>query len=277
MLDPRIKEYLSQVGICKIPEMDTALLSAFGEEEGARHVERMMELFDRSEERLIYGAKDTSYLYRQDALVDYMNQSLEMSLLGSSFYDRVFFRRAMDYLLRYESFWRGDILDHGCGNGILTCFLAWMHPESSVTGVDLSANAVSVAGELARRLQVDNVRFGGRQAAERERYNVLFSCRTVHENIACIPLCRESQRSVLSAEEQIKRHEEYTKILSVFIKPKGYLISVERYEDDEAYAGLVGALIRSGFCQVKGSHMQLSCKNGDETAVFQAAVFQKML
>ena len=161
MLDPRIKEYLSQVGIRKIPEMDTALLSAFGEEEGARHVERMMELFDRSEERMIYGAKDTSYLYRQDALVDYMNQSLEMSLLGSSFYDRVFFRRVMDYLLRYESFWRGDILDHGCGNGILTCFLAWMHPESSVTGVDLSANAVSVAGELARRLQVDNVRFGG--------------------------------------------------------------------------------------------------------------------
>ena len=41
MLDPRIKEYLSQVGICKIPEMDTALLSAFGEEEGARHVEQI--------------------------------------------------------------------------------------------------------------------------------------------------------------------------------------------------------------------------------------------
>lgn len=275
MLDSRIKEYLSEAGVRKISELDTALLSVYGEDEGERHIERLTELFDQSEERLVYGAKDTPYLHRQEALVDYMNQSLEMSLLGASFYDRVFFRRAMDYLLRYESFWRGDILDYGCGNGILTCFLAQLHPDSSVTGVDLSRNAVSIAEEFAGRLQLDNVQFAVLKAAGHEKCDVLFSCRTVHENVAWRPLCEESGKSALSVEEQTERHKEYAKILAARIKPQGYLISIERYEDDGAYAGLVRALACQDIWPVKGTHMQFSCKNGDEMASFQAAVFQK--
>lgn len=275
MLDSRIKEYLSEAGIRKISELDTALLKAFGPEEGEKHIERLTKLYDRSEERLVYGSRDTPYLHRQEELVDYLNQNLELSLLASSFYDWVFFRRTMDYLLRYERFWIGDILDMGCGNGILTCFLARMRPDSSVTGTDLSEMAVSAAEELARRLGVDHVRFAVLEAKERKKYDTLFSCRTAHENVAQRPLIEESKLAPLSAREQTERHEAYAKTLSAYVAPQGYLVSVERYEDDDAYAGLVRALSHAGFRQVKGTHMQFSCKNGDETAVFQAAVFQK--
>lgn len=275
MLDLRIKEYLSQIGIRKIFELDTALIESFGLEEGKKHIERLTKLYDRSEERLIYGTKDTPYLHRQEELVDYLNQSLQMSLLAASFYDRVFFRRVMDYLLRYDLFWEGDIIDIGCGNGILTCFLAQCHPGSFVTGLDLSRNAVLAAEELAGKLQIDNVRFAGRGAPLQKKCDTLFSCRTVHENVAWRPLSEEVRRTALSEEEQAKRHEEYAKELSSFVRPGGYLVSVERYEDDSAYAGLVCALKRQGFCQVKGTHMQFSCKNGDETAAFQAIIFRK--
>ena len=274
MLDLRIKEYLSKVGIRKISELDTALIETYGQEEGENHIDRLTRLYDRSEERLMYGAKDTPYLHRQEELVDYLNQSLQMSILAASFYDYVFFRRVMDYLLKYERYWTGDILDIGCGNGILACFLAMLHPESSVTGLDLSLNAVSVSEELAGSLSAENVHFACAKAAGKRMYDTLFSCRTVHENVAWRPLIEESKAAPLSIEEQTKRHEEYAKTLSAFIKPQGYLISVERYEDDSAYAGFVRAMTESGFCTVKGTRMQFSCKNGDETAAFQASVFQ---
>ena len=34
MSDSRIKEYLAQIGIRRVHELDTALLEAFGQEEG---------------------------------------------------------------------------------------------------------------------------------------------------------------------------------------------------------------------------------------------------
>lgn len=274
-MNSEIKEYLMEIGIRRISQLDTALLETFGQKEGERHIERLTELFDQSEKRLMYGAGDTLYLRRQEELVDYLNQSLQMSLLAASFYDCVFFRRVMEYLVRYDSFWEGDIFDLGCGNGILTCFLALQHPGSFVTGLELSRNAVSVAEELAGRLPVDNVHFTIRGALGQKTCDTLFSCRTVHENIAWEPLCKESKIAALSKEEQAKRHRQYGKELSSLVKPQGYLVSVERYEDGNAYAGLALALEHLGFCQVKGTRMQFSCKNGDEPAVFQAAIFQK--
>ncbi len=275
MSDLRIKEYLAQAGICRIHELDTALLEVYGQEEGERHIKKLTELYDRSEERLIYGTKDTVYLRRQEELVDYLNQSLQMSLLAASFYDRVFFRRVMEYLLRYETFWEGDILDIGCGNGILTCFLAHLHPDSFVTGLDLSQNAVSAAGELAGRLQTENVRLSCTQALKQKKYDTVFSCRTVHENVVQRPLMEEKKKAPLSADELTKQYEGYAKELSAFVKPQGYLVSIERCEDDNACAGLIRALTGTGFCQVKGTYMQFSCKNGDETAAFEAMIFQK--
>lgn len=275
MLGLEIKEYLSRIGIRRINELDTALIATFGQEEGGRHIAKLTELFDRSEERLLYGAGDTVYLHRQEEFVDYWNQSLQMSFLAASFYDRVFFRRTMEYLLRYDSFWSGDIFDIGCGNGILTCFLALQHSDGVVTGLEISSNAISVAEELAERISADNVHFSKTDALQQGKCDTLFSSRTVHENVAWGALCEGSKMPALSMEDQIRRHSRYAKELSALVKPQGYLVSVERYEDDGEYAGLVRALECEGFCQVKGTHMQFSCKNGDGMATFQAMIFQK--
>lgn len=283
MLDSEIKEYLSKAGIRKISALDTALIEAYGQEEGQKHIERLTELFDLSEERLLYGTGNTPYLHRQEELVDYLNQSLQMSLLAASFYDRVFFRRVMAYLNEHNLFGTdkylgqqaGEIFDIGCGNGILTCFLALQHPGASVTGLELSRNAVLVAEELAGKLQAGNVCFAVPGTLPQKRCDMLFSCRTAHENVMWRALREEADRPALSAAEQAKRHEGYAKKLSALVKHKGYLVSVERYGDDDAYAGLVHALEHSGFCQVKGTHMQFSCRNGDGMAVFQAIIMQK--
>lgn len=275
-MDLEIKEYLSRVGIRRITELDTALLTAFGKKEGERHIKRLTELFDQSEERLVYGKGNSEYLYRQEELVDYLNQNWEMSLLAASFYDRVFFRRVMEYLLKYDRFFSGDICDIGCGNGVLTCFLALRHSDSDVTGLELSRNAVLTAKKLAERLHVGNVHFTFSEVPCKKQCDTLFSCRTVHENVAWRPLCERAKMSALSIEEQIKLHRKYAKELAVLVKPQGHLVSVERLGEDDTYAGLLGALERAGFSRIKGTAMQFSCKSGDETAAFEAGVFQKV-
>lgn len=275
MTNPEITNYLACIGIRKINELDTALIEVYGQEEGGRHIKNLTALFDQSEERLLRGSKNTPYLRRQEALVDYMNQSLEMSLMTSSFYDRVFFRRAMEYLAEHGSFWSGEIFDMGCGNGILTCFLALQHPDSAVTGLELSSNAISVAKELAGELEVDNVQFSKPDALGLRKCDTLFSCRTAHENVAWRALCEEAGMPSPSPEEQVRLHGQYAKELSALVRPGGHLVSVERYEEDSAYAGLVRALELAGFCQVKGTHMQFSCRNGDGTATFQAMVLRR--
>lgn len=275
MLDLDIKEYLSQAGIRRIHELDTALIEAFGQDEGERHIEQMTQLYDQSEARLLYGAEETAFLHRQEELVDYLNQSLQMSLLAASYYDRVFFKRVMEYLVRYDSYFVGDLVDIGCGNGILTCFLALRHPEMTVTGLDLSQNAIWAAEELAARLEVHNAHFCSAGGLRQKCCDTLFSCRTVHENVQWRALCEEPEPMALPVEEHTRLHSAYAKELAARIKPEGYFISVERYEEDNAYAGLCCALERAGLCQIRGTHMQFSCKNGDNTAVFQASVFQK--
>lgn len=275
MTNPEITDYLTCIGIRKIKELDTALLEAYGQEEGGRHIEHLNALFDRSEERLLRGSKDTPYIRRQEALVDYINQSPEMSLLASSFYDRVFFRRALEYLLRHDHFFSGNIFDIGCGNGILTCFLALRHPDSQVTGIELSPNAIHVAKELAKRLQISNVQFVEPKRLLSKNCDTLLSCRTAHENAAFRPLCEEVKKPALSLPELKELHKKYAAGLSELIKTEGCLISIERYEDDDAYAGLKRALNHAGFVQERGTHMQFSCKNGDETATFQGMVYRK--
>ncbi len=163
----------------------------------------------------------------------------------------------------------------GCGNGILTCFLALQHPDARITGLDLSLKAVSVAKELSRSLPINNIHFVTPEESSQEKYDTLFSCRTVHENAAWKALCKEPKPAVLPIDELTKRHKKYAAELAALIKKGGYLISIERYEDDNTYAGLVCALNRAGFSQVRGTHMQFSCKNGDGTAAFQAMIFQK--
>ena len=81
MTNPEITDYLAYIGIRKINELDTALIEAYGLEEGGKHIKNLTALFDQAEVRLLRGSKDTLYLRRQEALVDYINQSLEMSLL----------------------------------------------------------------------------------------------------------------------------------------------------------------------------------------------------
>ncbi|MBD2100605.1 bifunctional 2-polyprenyl-6-hydroxyphenol methylase/3-demethylubiquinol 3-O-methyltransferase UbiG [Leptolyngbya sp. FACHB-261] len=51
------------------------------------------------------------------------------------------------------------ILDAGCGTGVSTEYLAHLNPQASVTGIDLSPEAVAIARERCRRSGAQNAHF----------------------------------------------------------------------------------------------------------------------
>jgi release factor glutamine methyltransferase len=51
------------------------------------------------------------------------------------------------------------VLDLGTGSGAIACAIAWERRMAHVTGVDLSADAIAVAEQNARQLDLDNLRF----------------------------------------------------------------------------------------------------------------------
>ena len=52
-----------------------------------------------------------------------------------------------------------QILDFGCGVGILTCFFAQQHPEIQFVGMDRSSQSIEVARGEAQKRQLSNVQF----------------------------------------------------------------------------------------------------------------------
>ena len=51
------------------------------------------------------------------------------------------------------------VLDLGTGSGAIACAIAWERRMAHVTGVDISADALAVAEQNARQLDLDNLRF----------------------------------------------------------------------------------------------------------------------
>ena len=69
------------------------------------------------------------------------------------------FRLAIEALERFADGRPVRVLDAGCGEGLLTVVLARRHPDWSIIGVDLSADAVRDAGREAVRLGLPNAAF----------------------------------------------------------------------------------------------------------------------
>ncbi|MFZ3019553.1 MAG: peptide chain release factor N(5)-glutamine methyltransferase [Gallionella sp.] len=73
---------------------------------------------------------------------------------------------------------RGRVLDLGTGSGAIALSIAHSHPDAEVTAVDASADALEVAQENARRLNIANARFVHSDwfaALEGEHYDLIVS------------------------------------------------------------------------------------------------------
>lgn len=116
------------------------------------------------------------------------NQNLRLSL-DFSRYSADLYRRFFDWLVAELCNQKvGRILDIGCDNGIVTCFMALLFPESEVVGVDIESSAITCATELASTLGLTNVSFIQSDIRDMEQtflrnksFDLILSVRSFHE------------------------------------------------------------------------------------------------
>jgi trans-aconitate methyltransferase len=89
---------------------------------------------------------------------DIKNKTLRLSLDVSNYsYD--LYRKYFEWLINSHIEAPQKILDLGCDNGVVTCFLAKLFPGSEVVGIDVLEKGITCAKELAEKLGLTNVSF----------------------------------------------------------------------------------------------------------------------
>ena len=181
------------------------------------------------------------------------NRDLETSLfinllLGGEVIRRgcAYFEEAVRRLLPPETQKGKRLLDIGCENGLVTCYLAKQFPELSVTGMDRNAAAVSCAKELAARLSLSNVDFvtGDMKDAgdapgtadpaapvSISRFDLACSFRTLHENC---PVPEDGSLSPAEYEtESRKALSSFASAVYSCLLPGGTYLCLERAGDPD--------------------------------------------
>jgi 2-polyprenyl-3-methyl-5-hydroxy-6-metoxy-1,4-benzoquinol methylase len=77
-----------------------------------------------------------------------------------------------------------EVIDIGCGAGRALCLMAAKYPRSRFTGIDLCADAVALASDLAREQGLANVRFlvhEAPQVARLGQFDAVFTFDAVHD------------------------------------------------------------------------------------------------
>ncbi|MCA9801799.1 MAG: class I SAM-dependent methyltransferase [Cyanobacteria bacterium HKST-UBA02] len=140
-----VEDYFEKLGIRKYKNL-LQFWSAIDAEYGLTRARELESVYKRLE------AGDEESFYAK------IFQSLELSIAFTSLRQDLY----RNYLAWLDSFITSEprlIVDIGCGNGVLSCYLASRYPGAQIIGLDISSEAVSCSIKLAEKLGIENARF----------------------------------------------------------------------------------------------------------------------
>lgn len=267
----KILRPLDEIGLDKISDIEKALEESFGTEK-AREI--LKEWEKRSE---IADSSDTPGM--QDELYNFLNSDPELSFLVTCYTDSFFIREICLWLYD-RKYWFGEqILDVGCGNGIISCFLASCLPDSFITAIDRSENCVRIAKQMKEKMGISNIEFLNCSLEElsSRKFSTVLSARTFHENIRI----RYTGYRFLPFRKQIEVYEDiyagYCKTLGNAVPESGRLICIERNQMDTEFYSILRLFHSFGFQILPEGLKEIKCRESDfkEPSIFQTMIAEK--
>ncbi len=244
-----VASYLNRVHIKKTYDLKQILTDTYGAD-GARNLRGA---FDAIETK-----KQTDHV---DERYDFIHSDFDFSMLMTCFQDGDIIKQTCTWLNSIRNQFGKTVLDAGCGNGIITCFLASILPECTFLGVDRSANAIAVAKQIRNNLGLTNVSFmeGEYEALDGKQFDTVLALRVLDEN------CELKSCRFESFTQQIKiRRNQYSSqadLLARLTAPEGRLILLDMDKEDISSLALLDQLRKNG---TSLKHFQLlSCREGD--------------
>ena len=185
------------------------------------------------------------------------NKDLETTMdFAGYYYDlyRQFFVWFIDFKNSYDKNLDGKkVLDLGCDNGITTCFVANLYPNSEIIGVDKCKKGIKCAEEIAQKLGVKNVKFEAVDAKKvdkffkEEKFDLVLSNRSMLE-ITNLPKLKsfwsidEVENSIVVANSVLKFFKSVEKVMTHDAK----LITFERLDGLEEILNFIKSMHASG-------------------------------
>lgn len=136
-----------------------------------------------------------------------INASFERSIIVSLYFYNIRYKAQTKY---FDSEYVGEkILDIGCMNGIMTCYLAYIYPDKTITGIDCDAKSIEYAIKIANILNLTNINFlCGDCFKMNYNYDTIIYSYSLHEL-----LCKPEYKKYCSFQEKLNSYKK------IFTKP----------------------------------------------------------
>ena len=201
------------------------------------------------------------------------HQDMAVSLAVSGAFDGDIIRRILEWLDDSTIEFGEDVLDIGCENGLMTCYLAMNHPDSSFLGIDRSAEAVARAYELKDRLNIANICFEVKDAREiGETFDTVICSRNIHENLEYFTPDRMELFRVQAGAYKVHL-KEYAQNMDSLLNDGGEFVMIERSDIAAFIAGWLLALNDRGMTPTEFGEINASYLGND--APFHVAIMKK--
>lgn len=203
---------------------------------------------------------------------DLKNQDYETAFIVTGGFDAHIIRNVCNWIDSHRDCFNGTILEIGCDIGIISCFLARAFPNSKIVSIDHYEKSIKIAKELADKLGINNIEFKCLDAKDlNEKFDTVFSCRTVHENFPTIDE-NHNQLYFQFASQFADLTNQYAGVLSNLVSDDGTLITIERMAENPLLLGWLLSLNTNGLGADIDNMNQIKCRESDSDSVFYAII-----
>ena len=189
-----------------------------------------------------------------DQIYKLRSRDLDTALNICGIYDGNYYGQVCAWYYDHKDYISGKVLDIGCDNGIITCFIASRFPECQIVGIDREFSSIEVAKQLAEKLGLTNVKFVRtdiHQYKSSTLFDTVLSSRMTTECMSKKVREPETTGYIDSLEKKSMDYKKslmnYAKAISSLIKNDGYYIEMERLGLNQMLLGWELALFDNGF------------------------------